>query len=204
MSRVTHWVGLIAALITLSSCVSLRSGPTAPQSYFVLSDAGMAGVLPRERPIGRSLVLVSHHPDALADARALAFARFEGEHSFYQFASWSDRPSRVLLRLIEDRLERTRTFSSVAPMGHGVHGDWILGVRIERIFHDLTSSPNTSRIVFSAELIDRRQRTLIARERFAASAAVERPEAGAAAIAMNTAIGQALDAFVQWIESVAR
>lgn len=204
MNRLAQWAGSVMALVVLISCVSLRGGPSAPQSYFVLTDAGLARVVPREHPIERRLLLVSHHPDALADARALAFARIAGEHSFYQFASWSDRPSRVLLRLIEQRLEVARTFSSVAPIGQGVHGDWILGIRIERIFHDLTSLPNASRIAFSAELIDRQQRRLIARERFSAWAPVDRADASSAALAMNAAIGQALDTFVQWIESVAR
>lgn len=194
---------VLGMLLVLGGCVSLRSGSSAPQSYFVLADARIGDVTPRDRPIEHALLLVASQPDALADARALTFSRTAGERSFYQFASWSDRPSRSLLRLIQERLTRRAAFRSVAMLGEGVRGELILQVRIEGFFHDLTDTPNTSRIVFVAELTDRRRLGLLGRERFAASANVARADANAAAAAMNLALGETLDALVTWIEQTA-
>lgn len=191
------------AALTLTGCVTLQSGPSAPRIYFAMTDPHLSTMAPREQSSHRTLLLLPLQPDALADTRALVFSRARGEHGLYQFAAWTDRPSRMLLRLIQARLERRAVFASIATLGDGVRGDLVLGVRFERVVHDLGDSPHAGRVAFSAELIDRETRRLIARKQFTHAAPVTGVDAAAAATAINVALGAAVDALVQWIEEIA-
>jgi ABC-type uncharacterized transport system auxiliary subunit len=82
------------------------------------------------------------------------------QRAFYQFASWTDRPSTRIVRLLADRIEARGMFSSVALLGNSIGGDLLLNVAVVDVIHDV--STGTGRIEVQAELIERRGRRLVA------------------------------------------
>ena len=116
----------------------------------------------------------------------MAYTRAAQQRQFYQFASWTDRPSERVVHLLTERIEARQIFDSVARLGSGVGGGLILNVGVNEIVHDVGTG--TARVEVTAELIERRGRNLVERKRFTASAPVAQENAPAAVAALSQAL----------------
>ena len=153
---------------------------------------------PRASPIDRRLLISTLPSESIGDTYSMAYTRAAQQRQFYQFASWTDRPSERLVQLMGARIEARQIFESVARLGSGVGGGLILNVGVNEIVHDVGTG--TARIEVTAELIERRGRNLVERKRFAASAPVAQENAPAAVAALSRALTTLLDELVPWLE----
>jgi ABC-type uncharacterized transport system auxiliary subunit len=186
----------------LAGCLSIGSAGDAPaHRHLRLHDAAAAGVTPRERPLLPALLIQAQPADALADTTAIAYSRAPQSFAFYQHASWTERPVRLLPRLLQQRLQARRVADAVGLAGDPLRADWLLALRIDTVHHDVAVEPGRARLALDAELFDRRRRTRVALRRFAADAPVAEASSVAAAEAMAQAVALCFDALVPWLEA---
>jgi ABC-type uncharacterized transport system auxiliary subunit len=186
----------------LSGCMSVNLGGDAPAHvYLSLRDASGKPVARRAAPLVDALLIQPQPGNALADTLSIAYSRREHEYAFYQLASWTERPVRQLPRLLQQRLEARGVAAAVGVLGDPLRADWLLGLAIESLHHDLRSTPGEGRVAVAADLFDRRTRARVAHRRFSASMSAARADSAAAADALSQAAGTLFDALVPWLEA---
>jgi ABC-type uncharacterized transport system auxiliary subunit len=193
------WVALCAG-VALSGCINIGND-AARHTHYMLYDAAKA--TPRATPvvsIPSSLLIQVMPGDPFAETLAIAYARNAHERAVYQLASWAERPVRQVPRLLQRRLEARRS-AAVALLGDPVRTDWLLALTIDAIYHDATTLPGLGRVALTAELIDRRGRSRVARRSFEARAPLTQADSAAACEAISHALTQVFDALVPWLET---
>ena len=83
----------------------------------------------------------------------------------------------------------------------GIGGGLILNIGVNELVHDVTNS--TARVEVTAELIERRGRSLVERRYFTKSAPVAQESASSAVAAWSRAVTELLDELVPWVEKTA-
>ena len=187
---------MVAALIGGCISVGLGGEGTALAQYRLedLSPRMQA----RAAPVDRRLLITTLPSETIGDTYSMAYTRAAQQRQYYQFASWTDRPSARIVQLLIERIETRGVFESVSRLGGGIGGGLILNIGVNEFVHDIRSS--TVRIEVTAELIDRRGRDLVERKRFTTSAPVAEESAPAAVTAWSRAVTSLLDELVPWLE----
>jgi cholesterol transport system auxiliary component len=196
-------LALVAASSLLTACVSVSVGSTdAPGlTHFVLADARPASVTAPSPGATARLAIQANGSDPLTDSTAIVFSRRTGERALYQFASWTERPSRRLALLAQQRLEARGKFAAVSQLGQPIATDWLLTLAIETLVHDVSTEPGRARLTLRAELIRRSDRSRVAQRVFTAAPAVAEAAAPAAVAAFGTATADVLDQLADWVEA---
>lgn len=191
---------LAATVAALSSaCISVGlGGEGSPQAQYRLEDLSPTKVQARPTTVDRRLLVSAMPSESIGDTYSMAYTRAKQQRQFYQFASWSDRPSARIVQLLTERIEARNIFESVSRLGGGIGGGLILNVGVNEFIHDVRTG--TARVELTAELIERRGRTLVERKRFIASAPVAAENAPAAVAAMSRALTALFDELVPWLE----
>ena len=86
-------------------------------------------------------------------------------------------------------------------IGEPLRTDWLLTIAIDTLHHDVSAPPGQARVVITAELFDRRSRTRLARRQFSIAVSTASADAPSAAAAMSSALTQAFDGLVPWLEA---
>ena len=181
-----------------AACINVGlGGEGSPQTQYRLEDLSPK-VQPRSTPIDRRLLLSTTTFESIGDTHSMAYSRAGQQREFYQFASWTDRPSARIVQLLSERIEARGMFESVSRLGGGIGGGLILNVGVNEFVHDVRTS--TARIEVTAELIERRGRNLVERKRFTASAPVAAENAPSAVAALSRALTTLFDELVPWLE----
>jgi ABC-type uncharacterized transport system auxiliary subunit len=190
----------LLVLFLLSGCVSVGLGGDVPaQAQYRLSDQATP-VQRLPAPIVPALLIQPLPADATGDTVSIAYSRRPHEFAHYQFASWTERPLRQLPRLLQQRLEARGIASAVGVIGEPMRADWLLTVAIDTLHHDMSVPPGQGRVAITAELFDRRNRARIARRQFEVAVPAASADAPAAATAMSSAVTQAFDQLLPWLE----
>lgn len=190
----------LAAAVLLAGCVG--SGSLPPVTHYVMADLSPAQPA-TPSPVAGDLAVGGGNDDSFYDGDSLVFSREPGRRSLYQFAAWTDRPSRRLAVLAERRLDARGRFAAVSNVTAGVKADLLLNVNLDALYHDLTVNPAVARVEVIAELLDWRTRTLLGRRSFAITVPVQSEDAPGAVAAMNRGVTDILDALVPWVEDTA-
>ena len=147
----------------------------------------------------------------LYESTGIVYGPSAGTRSYYQFANWSERPSRRLVRLVDARINaRLRTqapaergFNWVAMETSGLAGDWLLGLRIKEFYHDTVPARDRAVVVIDAELLDWNARSPIGRRQFRNEQLLGDEDVTGAVAALSTATARTIDELVTWLESMA-
>ena len=196
-----RWLLLACIGASLAGCFSIGlGGEGTALAQYRLEDLSPK-VQPRATPIDRRLLLATLPSESIGDTYSMAFTKAAQQRQYYQFASWTDRPSARVVHLLAERIEARGIFDSVGRLGSGVGGGLILNVGVNEVIHDVTNG--TAKIEVTAELIERRGRNLVERKRFSASAPVAQENAPGAVAALSRALTTVLDEMVPWLERTA-
>lgn len=199
--RLSRIVAGLALAVALTACVSVGVGnEAAPHAHFQLSDPGLPPAR-RATPLVPALLIQPLPADALADSVAIPYARRANQFAFYQFASWTERPVRQLPRLLQRRLDTSGIAAAVGLIGDPLRADWLLTVAIDTLHHDVSVGSGQGRLSISVELFDRRSRSRVARQQFAAAVPTAHADSAAAAAAMSQALAQVFDQLQPWLET---
>jgi ABC-type uncharacterized transport system auxiliary subunit len=187
---------LSIAAAGLSGCGALP-GPALPATYYVLNDPGPVAVTSKPRP--GVLLLREMDASAFYQEPRLAYSRTPGTRANYEFANWTEPSGKRLTWLLRQRLEASRTFTSVAPLSGGIIGDYQLNTRLIDFYHDASTPPGTVLLLVEAELVRRDRGALLARRIFVEQWPVDSFDAEGAAEAMNRAATRIIDEIVVWL-----
>ena len=194
-------LALLASLLT-SGCVSVGVGGDTPAQVLLrIDDPGITGQPRRDEALVESLLIQPLPADAIADSASIAYSRRPNEFAFYQLSSWAERPVRRLPQLLKNRLEARNVAAAVGLLGEPIAADWLLTLRVDALYHDVSDTPGQVRLALSAELIDRRTRTRVARRQFATDVATTQDDAAGASAATSKAVALTLDALLPWLEA---
>jgi len=189
-----------AAIAALGGCAAL--GPQeAPRYYVITAASAKPDVV--STPRATTLLVVPAAASAFYETQEIVYSRAPGVRAYYVFHNWTERPSRRITELLVMRLERERSFKTVAVAGSGVRGDLFLNTSLMDFYHDAASSPSRVRISMTAELMDPVARALLARRVFEQSAAAPSDDAPGAVQAFGDAVAAILDDICAWVEAVA-
>ena len=194
---------LAAATLSLAGCVSVSVGSAdvPAMTYYVLADARPAPAAPPAASAKARIAIQGVGADPLADSLPIAYARRAGERAFYQFASWTERPSLRLALLAQQKLEARGRFATVTQLGQPVDSDWLLTLALETLVHDVSGTPGRAQLGLRAELIHRRDRSRVAQRTFTAAPPVDEAAARAAVAAFAVATADVLDPLAEWVEA---
>ena len=188
---------LLAAVPGALAGCALGSSPR--RDFYLLSDAHAQAPAPPGPPIDKVLLIASGAMPGLYDSDRMVFSADGRSRSYFQFGYWSERPAQSLLRLAEARLASAQRFRTVASSTSGVRGDLLLSLRLDELYLDASLDPGQVRLAVSAELLDWRERKLLARRSFHQSVAVSPRDAPDLALAGSQAVGLVLDELVAWV-----
>lgn len=191
----------LSVLAGLAGCVNLGLGDGAgAHRHLVLHDPA-APPAPRDAPLVPALLIRPQGLAAPADMLAIAYALRPHELAYYQLASWTERPVRRVPRLLQQRLQARGVARSVGLLGDPLEADWLLGVAVDELHHDLREPPGQGRIVLTLDLFDRSVRRRVAQRRIEALAPAPAADAAGSAAALSQALGRAFDTLVPWLEA---
>jgi ABC-type uncharacterized transport system auxiliary subunit len=189
---------LATPALLLAGC-SLGSAPR--RDFHLLRDAGAPGAAlpgPRSELV---LLVATLPPPGLYDNDRMVFSADGRARSYFQFGFWSERPAQSLQTLAQERLAQALRWRDVASSTSGVRGDQLLSLRLDELYMDASAGSAQARLGATAELIDWRNRQLLARRSFAQVAPLSSPDAVDFAEAASRAMGKLLDDLVAWAAS---
>lgn len=205
LNRSLRRMVLLSTLGALVACSGLTINSSRAVSWFTLNDVAQETEgATNDAPIKAVLIIGQVDANPFYDTTQLAFSRSDIARAYYQYAAWTERPTKRLATLIERRLAKRQGFIAVANSTAGIRGDLVLNLSLDEIYHDTIAQPASAKLVLHATLIESSTRSLIARKRFAHSAGVSDPEAASAVKALNQATSSLIDELSEWVEQRSR
>ena len=201
MRPLAHLAAAGAMAGALAGCMSF--GPQAPQRYYVLDAPAAGSTAARSAPRPSTLLVAPATAATFYETQDIVYSRAPGARAYYQYHSWTERPSRRVTELVVARLERAGQFKSVVPALSGVRGDLVLNLHLAELYHDAADTPGSARVVLAVELIDPARRTLLARRTFEQSAPAASYDAPGAVRGFNHAVAAILDDVAAWVDGAA-
>lgn len=189
---------LLAAVLT--AC-SLPGQDRRAVAHYVLSDPGPT-VVGAKTVQGVLLIREMETSDFYQEIR-LAYSRDPATRAHYQYAQWTESPTRRLTWLLRQRLESGQVFGVVDSTGSGLAGDYQLNTRLIDFFHEASSPPGMALMVLEAELVRRASGKLAARRVFVTQEPLTSHDARGAAEALGRAANRIMDELVVWLPEAA-
>ena len=174
---------LVAALLAALVVACGAMGTREADRYFVL-DVPPAAAAPRTAP---ALVVMPTTASSFYDTQDIAFSRAPGTRAYYQFNHWTDRPQRAVHAQLVSRLGAANSA-----------GGFILATHLDEIYHDAAQQPGTARLTVSAQLVDPKNRAVVAQRVFNGAAPAASFDAPGAVDGMRRALGALLDEIAAW------
>jgi cholesterol transport system auxiliary component len=192
---------LLAASAALTGCISLGNSSDTPATvYYVLSDlTPQPATTPTES--APTLRVLDTTASNFYDTEKMVFSRSADTRGLYQFARWTERPSKRFAELMRSRLDHQGVWSVSAGGGH-VRSDRLLNTELIEFYHDAASNPGQVRLVLRASLVDIQQRKLLGSRVFEQQVPLASYDAAAAAQASSLAVSRVLDDLSAWLATL--
>jgi len=188
-----------ALVSALAGCFS--PGSQEPQRYYVL-DASAAKAGGTRATRASTLLVAPTTASGFYETQDIVYSRAPGVRAYYQFHSWTERPSRKVTDLLVTRLGNEGSFKAVVAAMSGVQGNLVLQTHLTEFYHDAATSPGNVKVILTAELTDPLRRVLLARRTFEQSAPAATYDAPGAVQAFNQAVTAMLGELSAWIDGV--
>jgi cholesterol transport system auxiliary component len=191
-------VGLTLMTLHLCACLSLGdSGPA--QQFYVLQDARISVVNTAPPVAAKTLLIATSAGSAFYDSVRLAYSQQPPARAYYQFANWTTRPAVRLGQLLMQRLNVHGKLNA-AELSGDLQGDWLLNLRVDEFYHDVSVNPGQVRLVVQADLMNRRSQQLLASRTFHLQAEAPTRDAAGAVTGFEAATTLWLDQVSLWVE----
>ncbi len=197
-------VGGLLGMLAAGGCTLLPSAGS--RSYHELRDLAPLPSASQRRHVrtGPVLLIAVNQSSALYESSGIVYSRGEAGLSYYQLASWTERPARRLGLLVQRRLSASAAagglgIADAALDTSGIRGDWILGLRLAQLHHDTTTQPHRAVIVVEADLLDWNERRILDRTVFSATEPLATEDVQSAVAAMNRGLTAVLDRIEGWV-----
>ena len=122
----------------------------------------------------------------------MAYVRHPYEVDYYAASRWADTPARMLQPLLARALEQTGSFRSVIRAPGLVPADVRLDTELVRLQQDFTARPSRVEFTLRAQLVDVREKRVIATKVFDQVENAPREDANGGVVAANVALQRLL------------
>lgn len=204
--RVMAWIGVVWWSYTLTACVLPRSADNPVHTYVLAMEEPAAGISARPEHAGVHGVLVVGVPQAEAgfDQPRMAYLQRPFEVSYYATNVWVDAPSRMLVPLLVQSLERTGLWRVVQPMPMVVRGDYRLDVSGLVLQQEFLQHPSATRLRLRAQLVEMKEQRIVGAKSFESLEPAPSDDAYGGVLAANRAVTRVLAALNDWMSSCLR
>ncbi len=182
-----RWMALAIAVL-LAACTGLQA-PKVENTHLYLLDAHPALATPHKN----DLVLAVSMPDARPgfDTPQMAYLRQSLELEYFATHRWADTPSRLLKPLLLQSLEPG--FRAVVQTPGIIPADIRLDTELIRLQQNFTTSPSRIQLTLRAQLVDVRNKRVIAVRLFDESEDTASDDAYGGVTAAQRALQRVLD-----------
>src|SRR5690349_2236869 len=116
---------ILACAVAVPGAGCLSTGERAFQRYYVLEASSVpAGRAKSAR--ASTLLVTPTSASSFYETQDIVYSRAAGMRSYYQFHSWTERPSRTIGELLVANLERSGSFQAISRATSGVQGGLVL------------------------------------------------------------------------------
>ena len=149
----------------------------------------------------RTGILLINVPRAQAgfDTQRMAYVMRPHEVQYYARNQWADSPTRMLLPLLVQALERTETWQTVVQMPSTVQGDYRLDIENLLLQQEFLTQPSRVHVSLRMQLIELQDHRPIATYAFTVVEEAPNDDAYGGAIAANRAVGKLLGQIADWL-----
>ncbi len=136
------------------------------------------------------LTLLVNTPSARSGFESARMIYLKNPHEIDYFSQnqWVDSPARMLAPLLMQALESTAKYRAVIPVRSAASADLRLDTEIIRLQHEFLSKPSQVHLTVRAQLIDLRNKTVLATREFDVIEKAESDDPYGGVIATNRAV----------------
>lgn len=180
----------LALATLLAGCAALQPPRVEVPTLYILA----AEPLPRATGPHHDAVVEIASPRAWPGfgTEQMAYVRHPYEVDYYAASRWADTPARMLQPLLARALEQTGSFRSVIRAPGLVPADVRLDTELVRLQQDFTVQPSRVEFTLRAQLVDVRERRVIATKVFDQVENAPREDAEGGVVAANVALQRLL------------
>lgn len=180
---------LLAGML-LAGCTNLSAPQgSSPNIYVLDAKPGVPASTVRH-----DLVLAVAVPQARPGFETAQIAYLQQPHELNYFANsrWTSAPARMLQPLLLQALEQSAAFLAVISTASTIPVDVRLDIELIRLQHDFTTHPSRVQITLQAQLIDLRDRRVLAVRQFDATENADSEDAYGGVSAANRLVSRVL------------
>jgi ABC-type uncharacterized transport system auxiliary subunit len=131
----------------------------------------------------------------------LVFAHQANTRATYQYALWSEKPSRRLEELLFTHLEQTGVYQTIAPVSANVVAEHLLVSELLEFYHDASQSPGLVKVKMRFSLYHSSEQRLLGRKTVSTQQTLQQFDAQSAAKAFNQATAALLTELSEWLSN---
>ncbi len=192
--KISFW--LSALIFCLSSCSFSLGSSGDGRAFYVVKELPFQGSVSGHSE--KRLRIRYSKANRFIDSHRILFSDDPARLSYYQFASWVDRPPEYLSNLLAAKLEKAKLFDSVSQY-ESAASDLLLNTEILELYHDTREKPGQVRIRVSAELLDLTSDSQVAQQTFEKALSVESYDAVGAVRAFEKGLNEIVDEIIIWL-----
>lgn len=192
---------IIYALVfisSISSCGFLLGAKRADKEFFVLNDLHQLSYSQSVRT-QKSILVRPAKANGFINSRKIIFSDNPSVRSYYQLAQWVEPPADRWTLLLTERLRKSEGFTGVALLGSSSLGELQINTELLEFYHDTSNMPGKVLVRVNGELIDTKNREIIAQKQFTKTLDVESYSAQGAVDAFSKAVSEILDEISLWV-----
>lgn len=202
MSRTSFWRRLLVPAVlgaTLAACGGIAPKPAEEADVFLLD----ARPVVARAPSRSGAVLAVAMPRAWPgfETPRMAYVRQPHELQYFTKSRWADAPARMLSPLLVQALEQGDAFSAVVHNPGAVAGTLRLETELVRMQQEFQTEPGRVRLTLRAQLVDVRERRVIATREFEEVEVTAAGNAYAGVTALNRALDRMLPRLAEFCAS---
>lgn len=190
---------IFAAFLSLifSGCSLPFKFGGSEKTYYLLNEASEE--FPRYSHREKQLIVRDMLAPGFLDSHRIVFARSRSERGYYQFASWTELPSKRIADLLLNRIRQSGMFAAASRAMSGAAADYQLNTELNDFVHELAGGGEVH-VTISAEVLDLRSRYVIGSQKFSAVVQVSSNDAESAVRGFEKALAEVDAQVVEWLD----
>jgi cholesterol transport system auxiliary component len=193
---------LLSAVCWLAAggCTLLPNGEAQPVRTYVLTlEPSASNPWPSCASSNGALLVTLPREQAGFNTTGIAYLQRPHEIKYYAYNEWAEPPSRLLVPLLVQGMEKTNCWVTVAQPATAVRADYRLDTEILNWQQEFVSDSSRVRLSVKAQLVDTQKREVLSARRFEIVEAAPTDDAYGAVVGMNRAAARLLKEIAEWI-----
>jgi cholesterol transport system auxiliary component len=187
-------------LLAAVGCTLLPNEPGEPLRTYVLTlEPGASNPWPSCPLPNGALLVTLPREQAGFNTTGIAYLQRPHEIKYYAYNEWAEPPSRLLVPLLVQGMEKTNCWATVAQPATAVRADYRLDTEILNWQQEFFPNSSRVRLALKAQLVDAQKREVISARRFEIVEEAPSDDAYGAVVGINRAAARLLKEIAQWI-----